>query len=318
MTIREDITGVLLRLATYPQYKGVQSQELADALNMSPERLNIAVSVLENSGYVKVLRAMGTAPFDFFQVEITPRGRLELERAQADAEAKQRKAQADAEAGKRKLEANVKAARRKVQDIAKLKQHKAPEPASTPSVRPSWMPVGSPYGFDSQDWEYISRQEQSSVLSIVFGYKWKSDYYDADKLISALTDQFTKALDVAKTFPILEAAAPLSLEFTLLKAGYGEHVFNKIARSIIAADIGVFETSDLNPNVMIEMGVALTWGVRVLPIREASTPPTPSDISGHTWACYRDSGSSWDDPDHFGSVVAMVDVAARKKLSLLP
>ena len=60
-------------------------------------------------------------------------------------------------------------------------------------------------------------------------------------------------------------------------------------------------------------------GIRVLPIREESTDQPPTDISGHTWACYRDSGSSWeDDPEHFNSVVAMVELAARKKLSLLP
>jgi hypothetical protein len=43
-----------------------------------------------------------------------------------------------------------------------------------------------------------------------------------------------------------------------LRAGYGEHLFNEIARDVIRADIAVFETSDRNPNVMIEMGVALT------------------------------------------------------------
>ncbi len=180
------------------------------------------------------------------------------------------------------------------------------------------MPVGSPYGFTSYDWEYISLQQQSSKLSVVFGYKWESDHYDTDKLIGALTDEFTKALTVTKALPVLKAAEPLSLEFTPLKAGYGEHLFNQIARSIIAADIGVFETSDLSPNVMIEMGVALTWGVRVHPIFEESTVQPPTDISGQTWASYRDNGSSWADPRHFDSVVAMIEVAARKKLSLLP
>lgn len=45
--------------------------------------------------------------------------------------------------------------------------------------------------------------------------------------------------------------------------------FNEIARDVISADIAVFETSDQNSNVMIEMGVALTWGRRVLPINRA-------------------------------------------------
>ena len=51
----------------------------------------------------------------------------------------------------------------------------------------------------------------------------------------------------------------------------------------LASDIAVVETSDLNSNVMIEMGVALTWGTRVPPIRRHDAPPPPSDISGQVW-----------------------------------
>jgi hypothetical protein len=45
---------------------------------------------------------------------------------------------------------------------------------------------------------------------------------------------------------------------------------------------GLFETSDNNPNVMIEMGVALTWDRRVFPIKKKGRPKPPSDISGQT------------------------------------
>jgi len=272
MTIREDLAAVLQHLGTYPQYTGAQNEELAKALDMSPERLNTAVSLLENSGYVKPLRVMGTGPFDFAKVEITPHGKLELERAEADAEASRREAPA-------------------------------------PEVRPSPFPIGSPFGFTDLDWEYIGIENKSSKLIVVFAHQWQSEHYDSATLINALSDEFAQAL--AKSL----AAGSLSLGFVPLRAGYGEHVFNQIARSIIAADIGVFETSDLNPNVMIEMGVALTWGTRVHPIREESRPEPPSDISGQTWACYRDSGGVWTDPDHFDRVVQMVESAARKKLS---
>jgi hypothetical protein len=245
---------------------------------MAPDRLNDAVSVLEDSGYVKAVRVMGTAPFDFYDVYITPQGRYELERAEAEAQAR---------------------------------QHEPREQALAPEVRPSPTPVGSPFGFTPQDWEYILLEQQSPKLAVIFGYQWESTHYDTNKLIDALTDEFRRALAESA------AAGRLSLDFTPLKGGYGEHLFNQIARSIIAADIGVFETSDLNPNVMIEMGVALTWGTRVHPIREQSTDPPPSDISGQTWASYRDSGASWTDPRHFDAVVQMVELAARRKLSRL-
>ncbi len=275
MTIQEDIAAVLAHLATYPQYEGPKNEGLAKELSMEPERLNNAVSILENNGYANVLRVLGTGPFDFLQVDITPQGRFELERAQAEAQAKT----------------------------------EAAAPAQTAEVRPSPFPIGSPFGFTDLDWEYIGIEHKSSKLVVVFAHQWQSEYYDSATLINALNHEFAQAL--AKSL----AAGSLSLGFVPLRAGYGEHVFNQIARSIIAADIGVFETSDLNPNVMIEMGVALTWGTRVHPIREESRPEPPSDISGQTWACYRDSGGVWTDPDHFDRVVQMVESAARKKLS---
>lgn len=256
----------------------VRNQLVADALDMSPDRLNDAVSVLDDSGYVKALRVMGTAPFDFLKVYITPQGRYELERAQAEAQAR---------------------------------QQEAPEQALPAEVRPSPTPVGSPFGFTPQDWEYILLEQRSPKLAVIFGCQWDSTHYDTDKLIHALTEEFRRALEESS------AAGRLTLDFKPLKAGYGEHLFNQIARSIIAADIGIFETSDFNPNVMIEMGVALTWGTRVHPIREESTDPPPSDISGQTWACYRDSGATWMDPRHFDAVVHMVELAARRKLSRL-
>ena len=71
--------------------------------------------------------------------------------------------------------------------------------------------------------------------------------------------------------------------------------------------------SDLNPNVMVEIGVALTWGVRVLPIKLEGRPSPPSDISGQTWVDYRDSGGEFIDPKHLEKLVRMVQRAARKK-----
>jgi hypothetical protein len=103
------------------------------------------------------------------------------------------------------------------------------------------------------------------------------------------------------------------LEFKSLAAGYGEHLFNKIARDIIGSDIAVFDVSDQNPNVMIELGVALTWGVMVFPIREFMAETPPSDISGQTWLPYRDDASVFLRPDHAEEMIRVVDRAVRGK-----
>ena len=69
----------------------------------------------------------------------------------------------------------------------------------------------------------------------------------------------------------------------------------------------------MTANVMLEMGVALTWGVRVLPIKLEGKPKPPSDISGQTWADYHSSGENFIDPDHEEKLVAMIERAVRKK-----
>jgi len=101
-----------------------------------------------------------------------------------------------------------------------------------------------------------------------------------------------------------------------LSAGYGEHLFNEIASDIISADIAVFDASDRNPNVMIEIGVALTWGIRLLPIREKNAPTLPSDISGQVWAEYSKNGLGFLS-GHAERLLSMVDFAVRKKRSSL-
>ncbi len=65
---------------------------------------------------------------------------------------------------------------------------------------------------------------------------------------------------------------------------------------------------------MIEMGVALTWGIRVHPIRRSGRPDPPSDISGQTWARYESDGASWDDDNHEAKLVSMVTHAIRGRI----
>jgi len=181
---------------------------------------------------------------------------------------------------------------------------------SVGAVRPP-SPVGSPFGFTDHDWKAVeARKARGSTLSIVAGYQFKSSHYDSCSLVDNLESMFRNAVSRYSRNP---DALPIDLEFKPLAAGYGEHLFNEIARDIIAADIGVFETSDLNPNVMLEMGVALTWGVSVLPIKVKGRPKPPSDISGQTWADYTDSAATFDDPGHESKLVNMIERAAGKR-----
>ena len=172
-------------------------------------------------------------------------------------------------------------------------------------------PVGSPYGFENADWEIVAEAKgKPGQLRVVFGFQFESTHYDTENLKQNVEEMFQNAVEAYNKLP---AATTVELIFQPLAAGYGEHLFNEIVRDIISADIAVFDTSDLNSNVMLEMGVALTWGVRVLPIKEENCPEPPSDISGQTWAKYRDSGSEFVDSGHKNKLFRMVERAARKK-----
>lgn len=267
-------------LAEQPRPEGGNAEfsgrDLAEVSNLSPNEINDSITVLVESGLVEWLQTLGTGPYDFNVVWITARGRYEYERT---------KIQID-EAENTIMEEEVRI------------------------VKPP-SPVGSPFGFLDYDWEMVSeRKSRSDILFVVLGYQFVSEFYDTEHLLSNVQNMFEDALEVYNQKP---SSIPITLNYQPLVAGYGEHLFNEIARDIISADIAVFETSDLNPNVMVELGVALTWGVRVLPIKREDRPIPPADISGQTWADYQRSASLFTDPDHQQKLVRMIERAARKK-----
>jgi hypothetical protein len=250
--------------------------ELQNRSHLSPVDLNDAVGYLEDIGAVEVIRSVGTGPFEFDSVVVESRGRF--------------------------LYHEMRAQERK---------HKE-ELISLP-YRPI-NPIGSPYGFTEEDWEAVSLQKENDrILYVVLCMQFESKYYDTNTLVHNFQAIFQSAV---KQYNNKNKNVKIALQFEKLAAGLGEHLFNQIARSIIGSDIAVFETSDLNPNVMLEMGVALTWGVRVLPIRRKGGSHPPSDIFVQTWIEYEDSGKKILE-DNFDRKLAKVveRIIAKKKSS---
>ena len=276
-TVEENAGKVLEAL--YAESSKVSSQfeidgkRIQELTELTPQEINDAVSILIDTAYIEWLQEFGTNPFDFSCVWITPRGKMEYERMK--------------------------------------KEYEKSSPSAKPIIYGPIVPAGSPYGFEDEDWEVVAdKKQRGNILSVVFGYQFKSERYDTAKLKENVENSFKLAVD---EYNSLKNAIPVILDFRSLAAGYGEHLFNEICRDIISADIAVFDTSDLNPNVMLETGVALTWGIRVFPIKMKDCPKPPSDISGHTWADYEDSGHIFVDPDHSKKMLRMVERAAKKK-----
>ena len=286
-TLQELATNVLKLLAkirsTGDSRREIDGPALAGITGLSPNDLNDAVSLLQRSGYVEWRQYLGTGPYEFGHVWVTPVGRYEAER--------------------------VSSILAEPLDIVADSSQKPSSQLSGISLPPT--PIGSPYGFNDEDWEFIAEQkDRASQLTVVMGYQFKSSHYDSELLRNNVRAMFQVAVDRYNASP---GSLVTSLDFRPLAAGYGEHLFNEIARDIIASDIAVFDTSDLNPNVMVELGVALTWGIRVLPIKLHSQPSPPSDISGQTWASYENNALSFLDVEHSDKLVRMVERAVRKK-----
>jgi hypothetical protein len=70
MSIKDDATTLLIRLAqlqqTHPNFRTeyIEGPDLDKLLQMGPERLSDAVALLEENGYLEVLKTFGTAPYD--------------------------------------------------------------------------------------------------------------------------------------------------------------------------------------------------------------------------------------------------------------
>jgi len=297
--IDRDARIVLAVLADAPRNTYLKAADLARSAGLEANRVNDAVALLVDSGYAEWLRTHGTGPFDFADVTITARGRYEHERLQALP-----KKAASSEVGRT---VSPESFSREI-NAAQVGPDR-PEVDIVPARPPS--PVGSPYGFTDEDWEVVAeRKGRADRLYVVLGHQFQSAFYEAEELRRNIRLMLEETVS---QYNEQRLGSPVTLDYHALAAGYGEHLFNEIARDIISADVAVFETSDLNPNVMLEMGVALTWGVRVLPIKVEDTPKPPSDVSGQTWADYTPYGAHFSDPGHSAKMVRLVERAIRKK-----
>ena len=265
MGVQDDANRVLLELERFGQIPNdsqrgrysLDGDTLVRLAELDADRLNDAVELLEESALVEASHYLGTMPYGFADVSLTARGRVQAEQLSKTSAAT--------------LPAPLAGMPSRVASSTAL-----PAPLGLPVG-----PVGSPYGFKDEDWEAVAldRSRKDSLI-VVFGHQWNSPLFKVDQLRTSVKAMFEYALSAVSRRP---PNPPVSLDFRILQGGYGNHLFNEIARDILGADIAVFDTSDLNPNVMIELGVALTWGIRTIVIRDETAPKPPSDISGQTW-----------------------------------
>jgi hypothetical protein len=94
MGLREDTEALLLRLHRWELARQVdgaaqgffEPKSACEELAWTPEQFNRALSLLENRGYVKVMKSLGTAPFLVRGFQLTEEGFLEAEEQTPDDE----------------------------------------------------------------------------------------------------------------------------------------------------------------------------------------------------------------------------------------
>jgi hypothetical protein len=266
----------------------ISAKAIQEATGLEPFKLNQAVELLKTNGLIEWLQTMDSAPYTFYAVMLTSRGVYEFQRRQ-----------------------ELRNSMKTTATTNVSPEAAAQELLSLFTKRKPPIPEGSPYGFTDRDWEIVSGwKANKNILCVVFGCKFDSEYCNYEELRKNIKNMFEQAV---QRYNNDNVGSNVSLRFEPLHAGYGEHLFNEIARDIISSDIAIFETSDMAPNIFIEIGVALTWGSRVFLIKDEKRPPPPSDISGQTYADYHDDGKTFVDPQHPEKLYRMVERAIRKK-----
>ncbi len=272
--IKKNSATVLITLVEKDIRRYIQNITIKEITGMEPDELNDAINYLEGIGAIKVLRALGTAPYRFHSVEITTRGRYLYHELTKEIE----------------------------ENMTEMKQQLPSTPLN---------PVGSPYGFDEFDWEFVSlKMRDKNTIYISLGLQYESEYYETDGLMKNLEKHLNESVN---RYNIKNPGEEVKLQFSKLSGGFAEHLFNNIARQIIGSDIVFFEISDENPNVMIELGVALTWGIRFQPIRDQSSKPSISDIGGQYSAKYKNSGKIFLEELFEQRIDYMIERAIKKK-----
>jgi len=256
------------------QEQSFDGNDLVEYTRLEANEINNAIDYLNDRNLLERHNWLGTAPYNFGQIHLNSRGNYVYHEMQNS-----------------------------------IKDKSETPPSTIVSGQP--LAAGSPFGFTDLDWEYVQKElSKQNSLKIIFGYQFNSPHYDSEKLKINLKNHLEEIVSI---YNIQTGVVPINLIFKPLAAGYGEHLFNQLARDIISSDIAIFETSDLNPNVMLEMGIALTWGKRVLPIKLQGCPKPPADVSGQTYADYLEDAKSFLAAGHNEEMFAMVERAIMKK-----
>lgn len=125
------------------------------------------------------------------------------------------------------------------------------------------------------------------VINVFAGYQFESDYFNRSELDDAIVWACdTAAGDISKQYEI-------DLKYTPVDITPGNILIEGLKSLIKASEICIFEASDLNNNVFIELGLALAFDKPIIILVKSSALDKiklPADIAGMVYLEYPDIG----------------------------
>lgn len=119
-------------------------------------------------------------------------------------------------------------------------------------------------------------------LKVFVGYQIESEYHDTEDLKEAIF----KAKEIVE-----ENFSNIDLEIKFGEFGAGKVLFNEVLSAIKDCEIAIFDISENNPNVLIEVGLAYGNNKQVILLKNESSKErfkVSSDISAFIYVPYKD------------------------------
>jgi hypothetical protein len=146
----------------------------------------------------------------------------------------------------------------------------------------------SPFlAFSAEDLQKIDQRYRSKrSVYARFGYQWKDAHGHAQKALSLALKKTLKGFfkDIRSSS---SRQAEYKLNYASLRAQAGKPVLHRIVLDILSADLLFFDLTYLNPNVLLEIGIAYATNENLFLLSdERSKSPPPSDLAGLTYCKY--------------------------------
>ena len=134
------------------------------------------------------------------------------------------------------------------------------------------------------------------VIKIFVGYQIDSEFHTSDEI---------KEIMCGRVAPLVEAELGISLEFKFgNKFRPGEYLFSQVNDAIHQSEIAIFDVSENNPNVLIEVGLAYGARKHTILLKNSISKDkykVPSDIGAFIYLTYEKIDQIVD--DLIGSIV---------------